>query len=180
MTKDYQLRRIFKSENTGTIILKEIVQYIFISELINPSEEVWFVSPFISDVPILDNRAGNFNSLNPEWNRKIIKLSDYIRQIISNGSKTFLVTKEIDENMGFLNQLDDEMNEYASKGFFSLIFREKLHTKGILTNSASITGSMNLTWSGFNINDESIEYDIDPERLSQMRQELHSNYLSIV
>ena len=68
-------RRIFKSKNTGKSILKELLVNLFIAELIDPSPKVWFVSPWISDLTIIDNSSGSFNSLNPDWNGKKVLLT---------------------------------------------------------------------------------------------------------
>ena len=59
-------RRIFKTKSVGSVVLKELMQNIFVAELLNPSQKlVWIVSPWVSDVPLIDNRGGNFDIVNP-------------------------------------------------------------------------------------------------------------------
>ena len=48
-----------------------------------------------------------------------------------------------------------------------MLRRETLHTKGIFTRHGSLTGSMNITFSGVNINDEHLVYTISKEAIAQ-------------
>ena len=37
------------------------------AELLRPSTHLWIVSPWVSDVPLIDNRARQFGTLAPDW-----------------------------------------------------------------------------------------------------------------
>ena len=68
-------RRIFKTKSVGSVVLKELMQNIFVAELLNPSQKlVWIVSPWVSDVRLIDNRGGNFDIVNPDWRGQIVNL----------------------------------------------------------------------------------------------------------
>ena len=41
-----------------------------------PSKELWIVSPWISNIELIENRGGDFDIINPDWRGKIIKLED--------------------------------------------------------------------------------------------------------
>ena len=41
----------------------DLLQTIFASEIVAPSSRLWIVSPWISDIPVVDNRANSFTSL---------------------------------------------------------------------------------------------------------------------
>ena len=47
------------------------------------------------------------------------------------------------------------------------INRPDLHTKGIITNNGSLSGSMNITFSGLEINEEKIEYFIGRDAIQE-------------
>jgi phosphatidylserine/phosphatidylglycerophosphate/cardiolipin synthase-like enzyme len=166
----YNLRRIFKSSTTGSGVVKELVQLMVLVEMLNPSEEIWIVSPWISDISILDNRSGSFDVLNPEWHRREIRLSDLSLQILTGGSRIVIVTRPDEHNLTFLNVLREKVNEASLGDLLTIITREHLHTKGILTGSGLLLGSMNLTYRGFELNDEVIEYDTSNQRLAVARQ----------
>jgi hypothetical protein len=171
MTLDetYELRRIFKSSKTGGAVIRELLQIMFVAELLLASKEIWIVSPWISNVSVLDNRTGSFNVINPEWSRREIRLGDLALQALSNGSRLNLVTRPDDHNIDFLNRLEEETREAGLNDQLKSIKRESLHTKGILTGGGLLFGSMNLTYSGFELNDEVIEYDTSSQRLTQAR-----------
>jgi phosphatidylserine/phosphatidylglycerophosphate/cardiolipin synthase-like enzyme len=165
----YELRRIFKSSKTSGAIIRELLQMIFIAELLQASKEVWIVSPWISNVPIIDNRGGYFDVINPEWGHRKIRLGDLALHVLSNGAHLTLVTRPDDHNVEFLDRLEETTREAALNDQLNSIKRENLHTKGILTGRGLLFGSMNLTYNGFTLNDEVIEYDTSGSRLTQAR-----------
>lgn len=175
----YNLRRVFKSSSTGPAVIRELLQMMFLSELLAPSKNIWVVSPWISDVPILDNRSGSFDVMNPEWHRREIRLIDLTLQVLTGGSRVIIVTRPDAHNPAFLDQLSERAEESSLKDNLTLVQREHLHTKGILTDSGLLLGSMNLTFRGFEINDEVIEYDTSSQRIAEARQSFQS-YLEVV
>ena len=166
---DYSNRRVFKSTVTSQNVIRELLQMIFLAELLNPSEEIWFVSPWISDVVLLDNRTGGFDSINPDWRGRVIRLSDITVQLLSRGSRVIVVTRSDEHNKNYLNKLADFARESAVDRNLDLIVRDNLHTKGILTDSGVLLGSMNITYNGMELNDEFVEYDTDQESIAKAR-----------
>ncbi|MBF0097672.1 MAG: PLD-like domain protein [Magnetococcales bacterium] len=166
---DYKLRRIFKSVGTSRNVVNELITLMFLAELVDPGPEVWIVSPWISDVPLLDNRAGSFNAVNPGWGRREIRLSDVAVQLMLGGNRLIIVTRPDEHNKIFLHRLEDAVAETDLTTALEVIVRDKLHTKGILTRRGLLLGSMNLTYNGLELNDEVVEYDIDPANLADAR-----------
>ena len=56
--------------------LADALQALFIGELLSPSTPLWIVTPWISDVVIVDNRAGRFAGLLPDMPTRMIRLAD--------------------------------------------------------------------------------------------------------
>jgi hypothetical protein len=50
-----------------------------------------------------------------------------------------------------------------------ILLVERLHTKGILTATGLLSGSMNLTYSGVELNDECVVFDTCPEAVAKAR-----------
>ncbi len=46
---------------------------------------------------------------------------------------------------------------------------DALHTKGLLTDRALLSGSMNFTYGGFELNDEVISFDVDLQQIAEAR-----------
>ena len=142
---------------------------MLLAELVDSGPEVWIVSPWISDVPLIDNRAGSFDAVNPEWGRREIRLSDVAIQLMLGGNRLIIVTRPDEHNKVFLNRLEDAVAETDLTPALEVIVRNKLHTKGILTRRGLLLGSMNLTYNGLELNDEIVEYDIAPTALADAR-----------
>jgi hypothetical protein len=153
-------RRIFKSAITSKKVIQELITLMMIGELVAPGREAWIVSPWITDVPLLDNRAGSFDAVNPEWGHREIRLADIAVQLMSGGTAVRIVTRPDDHNEVFLRRLAESADSAAVRDLLSITIRERLHTKGILTSRGFLSGSMNLTYSGLDLNEELITYGL--------------------
>jgi hypothetical protein len=170
-------RRIFKSVITSRKVIQELITLMMVSELVDPGSAVWIVSPWITDVPLLDNRAGSIDAINPEWGHKEIRLADIAVQLMAGGTEVKIVTRPDDHNKVFLRRLADAAAAAAVRNLLTITERVRLHTKGILTRRGLMLGSMNLTYSGLDLNDEVITYDTDPQALASARVAF-ANYLT--
>ncbi|MDC0189759.1 phospholipase D-like domain-containing protein DpdK [Rhodospirillales bacterium] len=173
-----ELRRIFQTKTTSQGEIRDLLQMIFANELLTPSEELWLVSPWISDIPILDNRMGGFDAINPEWKGREIRLTEVLLQLMSVGSKAFIVTispTDVDTNRYFVNRLSSLSEETGLTNKKIIIEVPKpedftgLHYKGILTARGFLEGSMNISHNGLKLNDEQVTYDINRERITDAR-----------
>jgi phosphatidylserine/phosphatidylglycerophosphate/cardiolipin synthase-like enzyme len=170
----YQTRRIFRSSVTSQDVVRELLQIMCLAELLAPSPEIWLVSPWISDFVLLDNRNGRFDAINPQWQRREIRLVDYALQAMTHGTHTIVVTRPDSHNQTFLNRLSDRALESGLGDRIQVISRERLHTKGILTGASLLLGSMNLTYSGLELNEESIYYETSTEAIAKARVEFET------
>jgi phosphatidylserine/phosphatidylglycerophosphate/cardiolipin synthase-like enzyme len=178
----YLQRRIFKTALTGTETTRELLQTMFVGEILNQvqidqAHKIWIVSPWVSNIMIIDNRSGNFDCLNPEWGRREIRLGDLLISLMTRGIEVFVVTRDVEQNKGFLSSFKGLVEEHALGDQHKVILRDQLHTKGILLSKSQLLGSMNLTHYGLEINDESIIFSTDVEDVAQTRLEFE-RYLS--
>jgi phosphatidylserine/phosphatidylglycerophosphate/cardiolipin synthase-like enzyme len=167
----YLYRRIFKSQAAGATTIAELLQSMFVAEMLMPEGNLWIVSPWISNVVLIDNRSGNFDSLNPEWGRREVRLVDVLVALMSRGTTVNVVTRRDETNVAFIARLQDMAQQLALEDYVSITIREKLHTKGVLLSNSLLMGSMNLTYYGMQINDEWVEFSVDPEDLAATRLE---------
>ena len=173
-TPRYKTRRIFRSAATSQDVVRELVQMICLAELLAPSPEVWLVSPWISDFVLLDNRSGRFDAINPEWQRREIRLVDFALQLMTNATRIIVVTRPDSQNQVFLDRLSERSVEAGFGDIFQVLIRERLHTKGILTSGGLLLGSMNLTYSGLELNDESVCFETSTEAIAKARVEFQA------
>lgn len=171
-------RRIFKTQTTGVATIQELMQTMFVSEVLQPGDDVWIVSPWISNVVLIDNRSGSFDALNPEWGRREIRLADVLVTLMSHGTKAHVVTRNESSNDSFRTKLADLVVEHDLEDSLSVHIHDQLHTKGILLSRCLLMGSMNLTYNGMTINDEWVEFSLDSADISRTRLEF-ARYRSI-
>ena len=120
---------------------------------------------------LIDNRSGNFDALNPEWGRREIRLADVLVTLMSHGTKVHVVTRNDSSNDSFRTRIADLADEHDLKDSLTVHIHDQLHTKGILLTRCLLMGSMNLTYNGMTINDEWVEFSLDPVDLSRTRLE---------
>lgn len=169
MTQLY--RRIFKTQATGVVTIQELLQSMFVAEMLISKGALWLVSPWISNVVLIDNRSGNFDALNPEWGRREVRLVDVLVALMIRGTTVRIVTRNDETNHPFINKMGEVAEQLGLEDQLSITLREKLHTKGVLLSNSLLMGSMNLTYNGMEINDEWIEFSLDTEDLARTKLE---------
>lgn len=118
------------------------------------NKPAYFASPWISDFVLFDNRFRQYEILFPEIaDNSDIWFSDYLLNL-SRNIPVRLVTTRTPTSQVFLKKIS-VFRTYQVEWRFA---REKFHEKGILAPSFYIEGSMNITYSGLNINGEKITY----------------------
>lgn len=167
---NFETRRIFKSAVTSQNIIRELLQMMFLGELIAPgTDRVWFVSPWISNVVIFDNRAGGFGSVNPEWSSREIRLIEVAVNLMVRGTPLGIATSYDIHNDPFLLALREMAEEEGVLSKLFVVQRQHLHTKGVLLSRGLLTGSMNLTYNGLELNDEMVVFDVSAKNLAEAR-----------
>src|SRR4051812_19036856 len=109
----YVSRRIFKTQLTGPATLKELLQTMFASEALLTGTKIWVVSPWVTNVALIDNRAGNFDALNPEWGHREVRVAEILGFLMTRGSQVVVVTRNLEINTGLITALEEEARRLA-------------------------------------------------------------------
>ena len=155
--------------------LGDLLQSLFSVELLAPSRDLWLVSPWIGDIPILDNRAGQFQALAPEWDRGRIGLSRVLIYLAGLGTGIHVVTRDEGYNQGFI----EEMREARRLVPGRIRLHDpsnRLHEKGILAERWYLEGSLNLTPSGISLNQERALLHVTPSVIAENRIEFMNRW----
>jgi hypothetical protein len=171
----FQTRRIFKSAVTSHNLIRELLQTMFLGEILAPAgERAWIVSPWVSDVILFDNRAGGFNAINPDWAGREIRLSEVAIDLMARGTPLGIATSFDDHNDAILDILSERAMAVGLAGSLTVVRRKHLHTKGVLLKRGLLAGSMNLTYNGLEVNDEMVVYDTTPKALAEAKLNFES------
>ena len=171
----FETRRIFKSAVTSQNLIRELLQLMLLGELLAPGgERAWLVSPWISDIVLFDNRAGGFCAVNPEWGSREIRLIEVAVDLMARGTPLGIATSFDQHNDPLIAALLDAIDQAGLPEQLTIIQRQHLHTKGVLLKRGLLTGSMNLTYNGLELNDEMVVYDTNSKTLAEARLNFES------
>ena len=145
----------------------DLLQAIFVAELLSPSQCLWIISPWISDIPIIDNTANSFLCLHPLWGRKAIPFSQVLSTLAEQGTTIHIATRPDSHNQRFREKLNHQITG-REVGVHCHI-QEELHSKGILGDRFYLAGSMNFTFNGITLNEESLTYEINLDTVAEQQ-----------
>jgi phosphatidylserine/phosphatidylglycerophosphate/cardiolipin synthase-like enzyme len=94
--------------------------------------------------------------------------------LMARGTSLGLATSRDAHNDPFIERLTTAAQENAVAEKLTVVRRQHLHTKGILVKRGLLTGSMNLTYRGLELNDEVVVYDTVPKTLAEARLNFES------
>ena len=152
----------------------DLLQSVFIAELLFPSSRVWISSPWIVDFDLIDNSSRQFASLVPAWPATPIRFTDVLLELLERRSEIVIISNHDPKNADFLSRMEANRSLFPDRVH---IFRENLvHEKGILTDNFTLFGSMNLTYQGVNFNQEHVRYSQQPEDIHERRLVLESHW----
>ncbi len=151
----------------------ELIQSTLALELLQSSKTLWLGSAWISDIPILNNQAFQFSSLEPDWPAEMISLSSVLLAIAKRGTQLIIITRENDENSNFIQKI--KSSSLYNKNIV-IVLRDEFHEKGLLADDYEIFGTMNFTYKGITTNDERITYRTDMGKLSERQLTAWNKY----
>lgn len=149
--------------------LADALQCLFVSEVLVPSTPLWIVTPWISDVPIIDNRTGRFKGLVPALPHRWIRLGEILEQQVVRGGSLVVACRPDDHNRSFTNQIQQRVRDVGCEQRVRVCFSTELHEKGILSKTVLLSGSMNLTYNGLRKLEEVIHLTDETDSVARTR-----------
>lgn len=160
------MRQLTTRGGGATRSVDELIETLFISELIDPSDDVWLLSPWVSDIPVVDNRGGEVISLIPAAPARHLRLTEILVELARHGCRVHVLVRHDPRNQPVVDRLRAATFEEIT---IDVQIVEHLHEKGLLTSRFHVHGSMNFTHFGRTVNEERISVTSDPGELSRTR-----------
>lgn len=158
--------------------LRDLLQTLFVAELLSPGPRLWLTFAWISDVELLDNSARRFAAIEPDWPSAPIRLSRVLDALLARGSHVRLIIREHAHNDYFIARLQslkahhgDQIDWRVGKDF---------HAKGLLGEDFFLSGSMNLTRSGISVNGEHLTLRTDPAAIAEQAEQLELQWSELL
>lgn len=149
--------------------LADALQALFVAELLAASSPLWLVTPWISDVAVIDNRSGLFSGLLPDMPRRPLRLIEVLIHQLQRGGSVCVVCRPDQHNRRFVEQLTIQTANTGLSKRLLCRYSGELHEKGILTDDLLLSGSMNLTYNGLRRLEESILITDDLDTVARAR-----------
>jgi len=163
-------RHVYTGHGSREIL--ELLQGLFASELISPSGCIWLISPWISNIAVLDNSGNAFNSFLGEWACERVRLTTVLTRLMRHGTTVYVATRPEEHNVDFLRTLRSESAVLPHR--LRVLEVNTLHSKGLLGDRYYLSGSMNITHNGVSFNDETIHFFTDAQVIAESRHVFES------
>lgn len=165
-------RQFFQTASDSRNVMSEVLQLIFSAELVAPSKCLWIVSPWLRDIPVLDNRSGAYSSLCPEFPMMQISIGKVVAELLNRGTQVVIATRPEAGNRQVIDGLplatrEDQLNFHE---------RAELHAKGIVGDRFALSGSMNLTFNGLERLTEMVSYQTTRSEVEALRLTFKAEY----
>lgn len=170
-------RVIRKSRQRASSEAAALLSGVFSAELLSPSKCIWVVSPWISDVRLIDNRADSF-ALLTRWGPRHVRLSEILTSVAEAGAFVVVGTTRAPGNVGFLSRVESLFRDrkLSERLTVDIDASNELHEKAITTDDAVIAGSMNITNNGIFVREEYVELRTDREFVSRARMDAYDRF----
>jgi len=127
-------------------------------------ETIWLVSPYVSDFPVLDNRAGHWDALDPSWGSRELGFNELLARVVNGGCPLRFVAKRGEpSSKKFLDHL---LGRLISTADIKVLFLDDVHTKVLLTHYFMLEGSMNFTFSGTHVKKENVTLTLNRNKIA--------------
>lgn len=159
-------RRIATRGGGQTRLVNDLLQTLLVTELLDPSSELLVLSPWISDIVIIDNSAGQFKSILPGMPARPIRFTEVLVELARRGSRVRIIMRDDDKNTAVRTRIRDLQ---AAGSHPEILIRHNFHDKGLLSDRFHVHGSMNFTFYGQAVNEEGVTVTSDPDAIARAR-----------
>jgi|SRR5690554_2101610 len=168
------MRQFLRSSRQAQNQVLALLQSVFAAELIAPNKQIWLVSPWLSDIAILDNRSGGFRACKPSWENRMIHLSELLTESVRRGTRVVIVTRPNQTQV--IETIRSKLTDDQAQQRFEWRYSNTLHAKGLLTDDCCLTGSMNFTHNGLLRLEEMLTYHTEKPKIAETRLEFGKEY----
>ena len=154
--------------------IQDLIQTLLIAETTCPSAQLWVLSGWITDLPMLDNSARSFSGVAPDWPAGPVEFSRVLQTIARRGGRVAVVLRDVDHNANFIRRVRGLQAE--AEGRLGLAVSHNAHEKALVGDEYVLGGSMNFTHNGMNASDEHLLLKVDREAAASRRLALDARW----
>ena len=156
-------RTVRRSSLTSAHEVAELLRMLLVVEVLDPSPCLWLVSPWISDVPVLDNTTLAFANIDEAWGAREVRLTELLHHRLRRDAGVVIATRFSEPaNQPFLEALRRVRSSVTDSDLLRIVDDDLLHEKGIASARFYVSGSLNITWNGIHVLGEKVELSTVP------------------
>lgn len=170
-------RVIRRAADQSRAAVGDLLEAAFVAELVAPGSRLLVVSPWITDFPVLDNRAGRFAHLDAQWGAARIRVSAVLRSLMTRGVAVSVACRTGPSEDEFIERLRLGVEADGTGDLLVLqrsddVLRARAHEKALVSDGWALHGSMNFTYSGVELNGELVTFTNDGSTVATLAAEL--------
>lgn len=166
-------RRMIRTRPRNGLAIGDVLTAAIVSELCSPSVELWLVSGWVTDIPVLNNEDRQFDAVMGGESRSHMTLSQALGELTRRGTELHVALRKEEHNQVFV----DRLQRSSAVGALHLYSSADLHEKMMVGWSWVLKGSMNFTWNGVQRNEESLEFEVGQAEAAKQRLELRTRWI---
>jgi phosphatidylserine/phosphatidylglycerophosphate/cardiolipin synthase-like enzyme len=170
-------RVIRKSHALSANEVLDLLGALLSAELVSPSVCLWLASPWITDVEVLDNGVGTYDSL-VRFGRRPIRLTEVLVTLAANDAHVVVATTPDSHNDMFVRRLSQVSTDLRASDRVRVVIDStgQLHTKALTGDDYALTGSMNITHNGIHLREEQVELHTEPSYVARARMDAYDRF----
>ncbi|RYF53893.1 MAG: phosphatidylserine/phosphatidylglycerophosphate/cardiolipin synthase family protein [Comamonadaceae bacterium] len=165
--------RSVRTRPRNGLAISDLLTSALLSELCRPSAQLWIVSGWITDIPVLDNKHRQYDAVLGGVARSSLLFTEVLAELADRGCELHVALREEDHNNRFVSRLRDRVR--ADR--LHLYSSPDLHEKIMVGSDWVMKGSMNFTWNGLQQNEEGIDFLVDEAAAGRERLELRTRWI---
>ncbi|WP_157591757.1 phospholipase D-like domain-containing protein DpdK [Solirubrobacter soli] len=171
-------RRIFKGGGRSEREVETVLQNLFVIEALAPSSALWLISPWVTDLEVIDNRSSSFRGIEPLWPHRRLRLTEVLSYLAQRGTEVVVATRADGHNDAFHRRLEASSLALGAADRVRIVVDrgDEQHEKGLLGDGFFLSGSMNFTVRGVRLNDEHVTLSLDEDDVAAARINIRARY----
>jgi hypothetical protein len=166
-------KRTVRTRPRNGLAISDVLAAALLAELCSPSEELWLVTGWVTDIPVIDNSIRQFDAVMGAETRSTLSLTDVFTILTQQGTHVHVAVREDPHNQTFVGRLQ----RVCASDALHLYSGADLHEKILVGWTWVLKGSMNFTWHGTQRNEEGLDFEVDPADAARQRLELRTRWI---
>ncbi|GAC86135.1 hypothetical protein GP2_055_00190 [Gordonia paraffinivorans NBRC 108238] len=131
------------------------------------------MSGWVTDIPVIDNTAHEFDPVVGSESRSSLTLSDVLGLLSRRGTKVHVAVRDVPHNWVFADRLTNS----CDRSNLSVYSSPELHEKIMIGWDWVLKGSMNFTWNGTQLNEEAMDFEVGTGDAARQRLEVRTRWI---